>query len=72
MRAVRFRFSLKECRGIRTAVGTVREIVDEVERTKNEGKEKPEDLLGRGSGVSEADEGEKERGNAEEHPGQCK
>ena len=72
MRPARFRFTLKECRGVGAAVRSVREIVDEVEGAEHEGKEKSKDLLGSRSGVTKAHDGEKEGGDSKQEPRQRK
>ena len=64
MRHAQFRFTLKECRGVRAAVRSVREVVDEVEGSEHESEEKSKDLLAKRSRAAEADQGEKEGGDS--------
>ena len=68
MRPERFRFTLKECRGVGAAVRSVREVVDEVERAEDEGEEKSKDLLAKRSRATEAHEGEKEGSDSKQNP----
>lgn len=68
MRLLRFRFSLKECRGVGAAVSTVREIVDEVEGAEHEGKEESKELLAKRSRATKAHKGEKEGSDSKQNP----
>jgi hypothetical protein len=72
MRPTRFRFTLKECRGVRAAIGTIREIVDEVEGAEHKGKEESKHLLAKRSRATEAHKGEKEGSDSKQNPSQGK